>query len=118
MATIDIDLDSERSVEEQMNDQRDKIDDFVKPIFDATPYINKATIDGNLADEIAVKFSGGWEPPVEWFDNAKLGHTVTLTIEAEVVGKNATIKNGEDATIVGTATLKVIDVYLPAPEDL
>jgi hypothetical protein len=88
-------------------------------IFDSTPYIApKALIDGNLADEIAVKFGGTWEPTVEWFEKAKLGHTVTLHILAEIVGKNATIKNGEDATIVGTASLKVIDVYLPAPEEL
>lgn len=89
-------------------------------IFDATPYIApKAIIDGNLADEISAKFSGSWEPPVEWFESAKLGQTITLQVEVEVVSKKASLKNaGEDATVTGEAGLKVIDVYLPTPEEL
>jgi hypothetical protein len=89
-------------------------------IFDAAPYTTpKASIDGNQADEIAVKFGGTWEPSVEFFDGLRLGQTVTLTIEAEVIGMAASIKSdGDDVAIVGTAKVKVIDVYAPAPEDL
>jgi hypothetical protein len=90
-------------------------------IFDPAPYTTpKATIDGETADEIAVKFGGTWEPPVEFFDNLKLGRTVTLTIEAEVVGKAATLKTDAEGTAIvsGTAKLKVIDVYVPSPEEL
>lgn len=121
MSTIDINLDSDRSVEDQIHDQRDKIDGFVhgSALFSPAPYINKAVIDGNLADEIAAKFSGSWEPPVEWFESAKLGQTITLQVEVEVVSKKASLKNaGEDATVAGEAGLKVIDVYLPTPEEL
>lgn len=89
-------------------------------VFDPAPYTTKATIDGEQADTINVKFGGKWEPSPETFDSLKLGRTVTLTIEAEVVGKASGLKRDEngDPIVTGEARLNVIDVYASPDETL
>lgn len=132
---IDIDLDSDLTMEQQLAAQADKLKTAVgapaeptaeDELFEGKQFEVRATIDGESADKIVIKYSGTQtldpnDPKdVAFFEKMFLGRKLTLQVEAEVSGKNGQIKTdkNDDSTVTGTATLKVVHVYEPTPEEL
>lgn len=95
-------------------------------LFDGKGFELKATIDGELADKIQIGFTGTdvrdphSQVDIDFFESLKLGRTVTLMVETEVVKRVASSKTDskDNETITGHVVLKIIGVYKPTPEEL
>ena len=142
MSTVSTESELERAVreEQEQHDAQeasdfDASDEAAKPevapdpdgkkLFNDSDYEREdlaiAKVDGNQIDRIALKFTGevyldrSSPEDVALFNRLKLGHDVTLQVEAKcssVAAQGATDREGDLDVVVGRRGVKVHTVYL------
>lgn len=121
-------LETEQPASDEVEKQEvPKPDPEGKRLFDESDYEREdlaiPKIDGNQIDRIAIRFAGevfldrSSPEDVALFNKLKLGHDVTLMVEAKCSStgaKGATDREGDLDVTVGQRAVKVHTVYIPA----